>query len=586
MRAQIHRHLKIAACLLLCISLQAADSRQLELYYGVAEGNYLIGDLQGASRSIEAILKIEPTYVPALKLKARIELKQGQTEAALAATQEALSVQPDDLELQILAARIQSDSEEPIAAIDQVLKVYEGKIQPEALQQRASLQIMRAQALAMQGDLDPAIRELQQLTGQQPENLEATITLASLYASAGRWSSLEALTPRLSAQPELEDIALYFEGRTLLARNRVGSAREKFEQALQLDNLDKLKAALHFHHGACLIRLGKKDVGQQEIIQALDAQFKPETEADTILASRSLLLDQQNDRAVALLEQITLRQPNSSAEAWSLLGRAHQAEGTTALAISAFNESLRIKPDQAEVRALRGAELRKLGDLTGAAADYEAARMLDPANPALLYALGVVQLQQGELLAAEQNIGLASRLLSDNAGIQLLHSLLAYAIDAPKTSQAALTRYFESQPSQINETAYFLEYALSQKNSLATLKKHADAPNVNQSLVDFYNFCSAQWTIKATLDAAGKASTPQIAAKQICRAAYWMAQHTRKKADEDRTNELLCIAIEAGNPDLPEYQLARWQLNATPLRNFELQPKPTLRASPASEFDG
>ena len=66
--------------LVLCISglnLSAAPKVDLiELYHGVAEGNYLIGDLGGAERGVEQMLRIDPDYLPALTLKARVMLDQ------------------------------------------------------------------------------------------------------------------------------------------------------------------------------------------------------------------------------------------------------------------------------------------------------------------------------------------------------------------------------------------------------------------------------------------------------------------------------------------------------------------------------
>jgi predicted Zn-dependent protease len=560
MCARINRLLPWLFSFILYLPLPAQQSQQLALYYGIAEGHYLIGDLQGANSSLAEILKLDPYNLLALTLKARIELKRGQNEAALSSIQAALRSNPDNLELQVLEAKIQSASMGPLAAIDQVLQVYTDKDQPAAQQQRTSLLIMRSQALALGGELETSIQNLQQLTGRQPENLEATITLASLYACAGRWAALESLIPSISAHNELKDIALYFEGRALLAKNRVGSAREKFKQALGLENLAKLAAALHFYHGACLVKLEKVTAGRHEIIQALDAQFQAETEAEILLASRSLLGEQQNERAIALLEKLTLQKTNSSAEAWNLLGRAHQTTGTSLLAISAFNQSLRINPQQSAVRGMRAGLLRKIGDLTGAAADYEAASMLDPNNLALVYALGLVQLQQGALIAAEQNIGLAARSLTNHPGIQLIHSLIADVIGAHKTSKLALARYFERSSEQINETAYFLQYSNSNDNGLKRLKVHAAASNASQSLVNFYRFCSGQLNMTATLDAAGMAHSPELAAKKICASAYWMAQHSFKQGELETCEKLLDIATEIGNPDLTEYQLAVWKL--------------------------
>jgi tetratricopeptide (TPR) repeat protein len=637
-------------CLLAVAPLCAKHSpSRIELYHGIAEGNYLIGDLTGAAKGIDEILKIDPDYLPALTLQARVQLDQGNAAAALAAAEQAIRIAPEELQHQLLKALVLGNLKrhpEAIALIEQViaradagsddaraaqqllgllrmaegdwdaaaetfnqvylaapehaassrqlateayleqarrarsngtpadavsalseaLAMYEGESGQESLHARSTLRMLRARALTQLGQLDAAIEDLQVITGQQPDNLEALVTLASLYASAERWQSLQGLLTPLAAQPHLQDIALYLEGRAALAKGRAGTARAKFEAALDLlpDGPSRLRASLHFYRGWCLDQLGRHNEGSVEIRKALDADFRPETGDEAILASRTLLGAKKIQRAITLLEAITLNRASPSAEAWSLLGRAHLADDATALALSALTQSLSIQPAQADTLALRGALLRKLGDLEGAAADTENALLLDPGNPALTYTLGLIRLQQGDLAAAEQRIGLSASRLPENPGIQLLHALLAYNCAAPKTAGAALHHYLELVPTKANESAYFLEYALGAANdrSLAILKlsQRTAATDASPALQNFLAYVQGELERKAVLDDAGRAETPEIAQQQLCEAAYWLAQHERLQDDAHAAAELLQLAIQIGSPDMPEFQFATWQL--------------------------
>ena len=65
----------LAAACSLCAKPNAT---RIELYYGIAEGNYLIGDLKGAAKSVEQMLKLDADYVPALTLNTRIKIDQGE----------------------------------------------------------------------------------------------------------------------------------------------------------------------------------------------------------------------------------------------------------------------------------------------------------------------------------------------------------------------------------------------------------------------------------------------------------------------------------------------------------------------------
>ena len=643
-------------CFLISVFLSVAcslcgksDTTRIEFYYGIAEGNYLIGDLKGAAKSVEQMLKLDADYVPALTLNTRIKIDQGEAETALACAERAIELEPDNLEHKLLKALVfgnmgrrddairiieqvmqdaptdsddyrvaskllglllmaegdwdtaadtfnqiylnnpetaaisldlaseaylekasnalnQGDSNAAVDAITQALEVHDNQSGELSLKKRTSLRMMRSRVLTQAGRIDEAIADLQHITNQQPDNLEAFVTLASLYASAERWDSLQGIIDPIAANPELQDIALYLEGRALLAKNRAGTAREKFESALRLlpDGPSKLRASLEFYHGVCFDMTGRSSDGDIDILNALDGGFRPETADEAILASRALLRSNEPKRAITILEAITLNRISPSPEAWAMLGRAHQADDSTALALSAFNQSLSIKPDQADTLALRGAMLRKLGDFAGAAADTESALILDPGNPALTYSLGLIQLQLGNLTAAEQSMGLTAQFLPDNPGVQLLHALLAYNINAPKTATTALENYLTLVPERSNESAFYLEYSLGAQSDieLATrqLSQRTQAIHTTKALKNFLGYIEGALDRKTVLDDAGRAETPELARQQICEAAYWLAQHERLVEHNTETAELLELAIQIGTPDMPEYQFAKRQL--------------------------
>jgi tetratricopeptide (TPR) repeat protein len=635
----------VAAC-----SLGAKPTAtRIEFYYGIAEGNYLIGDLKGAANGVEQMLKLDADYVPALTLNTRIKIDQGEPQVALESADRAISLEPEILEHLLLKALVlgnmnrrddaialieqvmqaapidgddyrvaskllglllmaegdwdtaadtfnqlyldnpetavislelaseaylekagnalnQGDTDAAVDAITQALEVHQQQQGKASFKQRTALRMMRARVLTQAGRLDEAIEDLQVITNQQPDNLEAYVTLASLYASAKRWDSLQGIIATIAAKPELQDIALYLEGRAALATGRAGSAREKFERALRLlsDGQSKLRASLEFYHGVCFDLTGRKADGDSEILKALDGGFRPETTEEAILASRTLLRAKQTKRAITTLEAITLNRVSPSAEAWTLLGRAHLSDEATALALSALNQSLSLQPKQAETLALRGTLLRKLGDLQGAAADTESALILDPSNPALTYNLGLIRFQQGNLVAAEQSIGLSAQLLPENPGIQLLHALLAYNISAPKTARNALDDYLVLVTEQTNESAWYLEYALvaavDSNHAALQLSQRIKSSDASAALKNFLGYIRGELDRKAVLDAAGRAEKAAVAQQQICEAAYWLAQHERLSQHPTAAAELLKLATQIGNSDMPEFQFAQWQL--------------------------
>lgn len=626
-------------CLLPAIMPPAAagNPQRLKSYYHIAEGNYLIGDLGGAERGIEQMLRLDAYYAPALALRARVRLEQGNAAEALAAAEAATRAEPAELAYPLLEARIlgqlgqkaaalhkiddvlqaappgsaeelaakqlkglinmaegqwdaaaasfksiddsapeasaggrrlaseaylekaqsqlrQGERNAAIESIDQAIALYENETGSEALIIRDRLRLVRGRTLARIGETGQAIATLRQLVAQSPGNLEAMTTLASIYAATDQWDSVAGLIEPLAAQPQLRDVALYLEGRVALARQRVGTARKKFEEALDLQKGEAtgLLPTLLFYQGYCFERLGRKEEALAKMEEALAQNYQPETAQEAVLLGRMLMAQGTPQRALPLLEGtlLTGAHTTASAEAWCLLGRAHQAAGNARLALSALNESLSLKPNQALARALRGSLLRQMGDLEGAVADYEVAAVLDPSNAAVLYALALTQLQLGQLIAAEQKLGLACAIAPEQAGQHLMHALIAHAAGLSKTAVAALTRYFEISPDTTNSSAHYLD-ALLQTELGGTFEDPV------------MRYFEQDADRREVLDWAGRAEKTESTRSQICATAYWLAQYEKARGQTQSMLELLQIALETGNRDNAEWQFARWQMAKT-----------------------
>lgn len=638
---------------LITLNALNADSEitRLELYFGIAKGDYLIGNLQGANKGVKQILKIDPDYIPALTLDARIQIDQGQPELALESVERAIALESQNFEHQFLKAIVlgnmgqkddairtvekiiqstsvddkehqmaskllglllmaqsdwdmaakvfnQSYSNNPepdhldlelaieaclnkaedalrkddfdtaIESVTQALKFCKESSHTNGFEKCIELRMLRSQILTQTGRIDKAIADLQYISAQQPDNFEALITLASIYASTERWDSLQGILTPIAANSQLQDIALYFEGRIALANERVGTAREKFEAALRLlpDSSSQLFASIEFYQAICFEKIGRFAESNAKIIQSLKSGFRPETVEETIIACRALIRAGENSRAITLLEALAINHSMLPPEVWNLLGRAHMANDSTTLALSAFNQSLSIKPAQSETLALRGSLLRKIGDLKGAATDMENALDIKPENPAVIYSLGLIYFQLGDLINARRLIGQSAQQLPDNSGIQLLHALLAYNTNANKDVDRALKTYLASHTtSQINESAFYLEYVLTAEKDplLAAQTLHEriqSTKNATPMLRNFLAYTQDKLDRKAVLDAAGHAESPEAARKQLCEAAYWLAQHERIHQRTEKANELLRLAIQIGSADYSEYLFAQWQL--------------------------
>lgn len=558
---------------------QAIESDPTELEYQVLKA-LILGNLNRRAEAvaqIDAILeKAEPYSEHALaaqRLKGLLKMADERWDEAAEAFKKIYDAQAEETEAgrqlateaYLEKARTAANPGQALAAINQAIELYRGQTGRENLEALSRLEIKRAQLLAQAGEKDKATAVLQQVVGRNPDNLEATVTLASLYASQEDWLALEDLIKPIAKNPMLVDIALYLEGRVALARNRVGTARAKFEAALDqnADRPSALKHTLEFYRSICFEKLERYEQAGQSLKEAIDGGYVPETPAEAVHLGKLLLRAEEVDTVIPILEKALLR-GNTSAEGWALLGRAHLRKGQDALAISALNQSLGLDPEQAEALALRGSLLRKIGDLQGALVDYERAHQLAPSSPVLSYERGLVLLQLGRIDEAEVSLGVAARKLTTHVTLDLLHASCAYAAGKYEAAAQSLREYLDPQlegealsefQANLPDTSHYLHILLSSQQGIEL----PEMTGSSESARLFTEYANGKATRKQVLDWAGRAESPELARSQLCATAYWLAQLEKAQGNAAAAQELLKIALSTGSTKNPEWQFARWQ---------------------------
>ena len=629
---------------LICLyTASAADiaEKQVKLFYGLAQGNYLIGDHNRALRDLEEILRIHPNYCGAYLLKARIHLDQAELPEALENIDQAIAIEPTNLEARLLKALIlraldrkkealrmvrsvvaeaeaksrESDSasellslllleddsknlvehseeipsraptrthsniqnidlqavEKALASMDAILAEHPAPLKTGDLsglerkqgEQRLALELLRARLLSQTGKIDASITTLKNLQRRHPNNPEALLLLASLYTIENKWGLLETLIDPIARHPELSDIGLYLSGRVALGQNRVGRARAQFEAALEKRSTKKshLIPSLYFYRGVCLSRLNRHSEAKEEIVYALEAGFTPLSPREAELMCKTMLLVGLYDPAIPILETLTIKGIQATPEVWSMLGRAQSHCGELKRAISAYNESLRIKSKQPEVLALRAGCFRQIGDLNGAIKDYTEALSLTPKNQALYYPLALSYMQLGNLIDARKKMELASKYAPQRSDLTLWLAMLHYMLSDLTNARVALNAYFDNCDNQPAVSAHYLNYCLqlttSPSQALEILEPHAKA---SLEIGYFYAYCIRKINTKDLLYKATNTPNEALASAQLCATLFWMAQHDSNTGQADRAWDFLNLALETEAFDQPEYQFAVWQL--------------------------
>ena len=182
------------------------------------------------------------------------------------------------------------------------------------------------------------------------------------------------------------------------------------------------------------------------------------------------------------------------------------------------------------------------------------------------YEKGLVLLQLGRLPEAEGVLQIAARQLSAYSTLDLIHANCAYAIGKIDGATESLSGYLAGNPKTPEPNAIYLAQLLqadfnkniSRVERTPDSAKNLKVTTLNDPVIQYFNGVANR---KAVLDWAGIAKSPEEARRQICEAAFWMAQWEKVNGDVTKAKELLKIAVDTGSPDLTEWQLANWQWN-------------------------
>jgi tetratricopeptide (TPR) repeat protein len=123
-------------------------------------------------------------------------------------------------------------------------------------------------------------------------------------------------------------------------------------------------------------------------------------------------------QAVQVCQQIIQREPGN-AEAWHLLGVAHQESGQAAEAITHLQHALRLQPCSAETHYHLGSTLAQLGRREEALAAYQQALRCQPDHAGAWASAGVTLAERGKLDDAITHLRQALRLRPDLAQAHL-----------------------------------------------------------------------------------------------------------------------------------------------------------------------
>jgi tetratricopeptide (TPR) repeat protein len=263
-----------------------------------------LGRRDDALREFLKVVTVDPEYSEALNNIGVIYKERGKVEDAIASFRRAISADPE----------------------------FAGSFSNLAL------------ILEQQGDLKGAEENFRNALQRDPENVQVRTNYGALLYSMGHFEQ---------ARIELEK-AVANDPADASARNnlgavygRLGRMTDEIASYRKAVELDPDYADVHHNLGLALLKQGRVEEGESEMRRALgiDTRYGPAY----LNLARSLLGRGKSAEAADVLIDGTRLLP-ADADMQSFLGEAYLRLGQKEKAVAAFEASLRLRPDQAEVR--------------------------------------------------------------------------------------------------------------------------------------------------------------------------------------------------------------------------------------------
>jgi tetratricopeptide (TPR) repeat protein len=401
--------------------------KTIELAPSKTEARLKLGRIQllfnepaAAIEQAEFILKELGDHSDALTLKASALVKQQKQEEALTIIDGILKVNPNHADALSLKAWIYMEKED----LSQALALIETAIKADP--KNTSLHFFKIQLDAKGKNLDAVIADYNQLISLYPENQAFKITLAKIYAQAGKLKEAdELLRGLIIAEPNNVEVQLLLlDFLALTAKDKVtGQYRQFTEQhkdqprlllnlsswMIARKNFDEAKTTLNrvidleddsnvgLSAKTLLAKMAfdSKDFdGAEKIVEEILANNSNYDDAK-ILQARLLLVKEKYDDAEELLNKVLFSQPNSS-EALLLLGQTFLIKGDQKQADKNFSNALEADPGNLEALGYVYEKTLKNNNAKYAKEILEKAIALNSGNVALLEKLAKLDLAESD----------------------------------------------------------------------------------------------------------------------------------------------------------------------------------------------
>lgn len=424
---------------------------------------------QGNLRQIQQLIPGEPT---SLKLLASIHMRRNEAAKAIELLQPLIDDSTTDNELISLLASAYVRNGQPQEASSLFQRVVDR--QPDDVLSQARLAATKIQA----GDSAAAIEDLDRILKQEPSSLQAHVLKVLTHLQQNSLDEALAAAIDLSEKVEGNPLGANLAGGIYVRKNDLDKAREKFEQALQINadfvpallnmaqlevaqgNADEGKAlferviGLDSANVAAMLALsrlafteGNDAVGVKWLQSAIKA--RPRAIQPRLRLIDHYLVSRNFSAASVQAREFNQEMPDN-AMAVDALGRVQLASGQASSAATTFRKLVKLAPTAPLAHQRLGQALIEIKNYGAAREALEKAIELSPKYAQAYVTLVLTELNQDRI---EEALAIADRIEKEFPDSELADSVRGdIYLRAGRTEDAvgAFSKVFSNQPTSRN----------------------------------------------------------------------------------------------------------------------------------------
>jgi len=355
--------------------------------------------LAPAAAEFDAVLKIDPNFPGAAISLAQVLVAQGNSPAALAVLQKALTRPPSPeqvVPVTVALGLAYSQAGQPGKATETLQQLVAAH--PDSAEAHLGLGVLEAGA--QPPNLDAAIAEFHEVLRLDPKKDEARLALGRALISQQKFS--EAVAP---LREYVEHRPLDYQG--YLTAGLAYKGLQQWDPTIELlqraARLNPSNYEIHYELGLALSETSQTERAIRELRAA--EKIRPSApEAHDQLAQllakigQKELAQKEHSESVALASR-----GDAHGAAGKFNARANQllADGNARAAASAYREALRADPNNPQLHYNLSLALDKLGDQSAERSELEKTIQLNPYLAVAHNQLGILAMQRGQMADAE-----------------------------------------------------------------------------------------------------------------------------------------------------------------------------------------